>query len=187
MLALLAGLVLANQATVGQPAPDFELPAVDGTTVKLSDLAGKTVVLEWFNPGCPFVKYAHGDEGPLADQAARHGDDVVWLAINSGAPGKQGHGLDANKAATVLWKMNHPVLLDEPGEVGRLYGARTTPHMFVIDAEGKVVYGGAIDNAPMGRQSGAVVNYVDRALSEIAAGSTITNAETKPYGCSVKY
>jgi peroxiredoxin len=186
-----AGLASAEgNAELGKPAPAFELKDVNGKAVKLADYRGKTVVLEWFNPGCPFVKYTHG-EGPLADPAKRPGAgraDVVWLAINSGAPGKQGHGAALNKQAGADWKMSYPLLLDETGTVGRLYGAKTTPHMYVIDAKGTLVYRGALDNAPLGRsKDGQTVNHVQSALDDLAAGRKVRTAETQSYGCSVKY
>jgi peroxiredoxin len=141
-------------ATIGEPAPGFSLPDLDGKTVSLADFAGKTVVLEWFNPDCPFVKYAH-TEGPLAAMAVEQSEaGVVWLAINSGAPGKQGAGVERNREAAAEWKMSHPILLDEDGKVGHAYGATTTPHMFVIDGAGKLVYAGGLDNAPLGRVDG---------------------------------
>ena len=178
----------AGPAQLGQAAPAFTLPDLDGTSHSLSDYAGKITVLEWFNPGCPYVKFSHG-EGPLKDQAARvtAGGEVVWLAINSGSPGKQGHGVDTNKAAVSEWSMEHPVLIDESGEVGRAYGAITTPHMYVVDKDGKLVYQGAIDNAPFGKASGKVKNFVDLALANVKAGKAVETADTKPYGCSVKY
>jgi peroxiredoxin len=141
-------------ATLGDPAPAFSLPDLDGKTVSLADFAGKTVVLEWFNPDCPFVKYAHG-EGPLATLAAEQTKGgVVWIAINSGAAGKQGTGVERNREAAKEWKLEHPILLDEDGKVGHAYGATSTPHMFVIDAGGKLVYAGGLDNAPLGRVDG---------------------------------
>lgn len=186
-----AGLASAdNTAELGKPAPGFELKDVNGKTVKLSDYRGKTVVLEWFNPGCPFVKYAHG-EGPLKDVSKLPGAgraDVVWLAINSGKAGAQGTGVETNKQAAADWKMNYPVLIDESGTVGRAYGAKTTPHMYVIDPGGKLVYRGALDNAPLGRaKDGATVSYVQAALDDLAAGRAVRTAETQSYGCSVKY
>ncbi len=138
-------------AKVGEPAPAFTLANLAGESVSLSDFAGKTVVLEWFNPDCPFVVYAHGD-GPLAGLAnERVKGGVVWLAINSGAEGKQGFGAERNTEAKADWKLEHPILLDPDGKVGHTYGAKTTPQMFVIDGEGKLVYAGALDNAPLGR------------------------------------
>jgi hypothetical protein len=176
-------------AALGQPAPDFTLPDLDGGQVSLASFRGKTVVLEWFNPECPFVKYAH-DEGPLKDQAKRTvSDEIVWISINSGAPGKQGHGIGKNKAGREHYMMSNPILIDEGGDVGRRYGAKTTPHMYVLDKEGKLVYRGAIDNAPMGKVKGEgePVNYVDAALADLAAGRPVATPETKSYGCSVKY
>jgi peroxiredoxin len=142
-------------AKVGEPAPAFSLPSVSGDTVALADFAGKTVVHEWFNPDCPFVKYAHGEGGPLATLANEQTKSgIVWLAINSGAPGKQGAGAERNKQAQADWKLEHPILIDEDGKVGQTYGAQTTPHMFVIDPAGKLIYAGALDNAPLGRVEG---------------------------------
>ena len=187
-LILLATPAQADGITVGQPAPDFSLPDLNGETVTLSDLKGKTVVLEWFNPGCPFVKYAH-DDGPLDTLAAKHtsSPEVVWLAINSSAEGKQGHGLEVNKVAAAEWEMSHPILLDASGDVGHRYGAKTTPQMFIIDASGKVAYAGALDNAPFGKVEGELTDFVSGALSDLAAGKPATPDHTKPYGCSVKY
>jgi peroxiredoxin len=178
-------------ARVGQPAPDFTLPDLDGKPVRLADFRGKVVVLEWFNPGCPYVKAAH-TRGSLADAAARAAKQgVVWLAINSGAPGKQGTGVATNRAAQADWKMAHPILLDEPGAVGRAYGATNTPHLFVIDASGKLAYRGAVDNSPDGErgapQGGALVEYAAVAVADLLAGRPVQVASTKAYGCSVKY
>lgn len=175
-------------AKVGEPAPDFKLSDLNGKEVSLKDYAGKTVVLEWFNPGCPFVKYAHGD-GPLKDQGNRAtSEGVVWLAINSGAQGKEGSGLDNNKAAASQWGITYPVLLDESGLVGHSYGATSTPHMFVIDSKGVLAYAGALDNAPMGKaEGGKPQNYVSAALADLKAGRAVATPSTKSYGCSVKY
>ena len=175
-------------AAVGQPAPDFTLPAADGSTVKLSDFKGKRVVLEWFNPECPFVKAAHG-EGALKDLAARTtATGVVWLAINSGGPGKQGHGAEVNKQAAATWSLTHPILLDETGAVGHAYGASNTPHLYVIDERGLLAYRGALDNAPMGEAEGGTrVAHFEDALAALAAGKPITTPETRAWGCSVKY
>ena len=173
-------------AAVGAVAPDFSLTDTEGQTVSLASLRGKTVVLEWFNPDCPFVKYAYGKAGPLRTQPKRVvSDKVVWLAINSNAPGKQGSGVDRNKKAREEYQMTAPVLMDPDGKVGRLYGAKTTPHMFVIDPEGMLVYAGGLDSAPMG--NGDRTNHVDACLRDLAAGEAVKTASTKPYGCSVKY
>ena len=173
---------------MGSTAIDFELKDLDGKATKLSDFKGKTVVIEWFNPGCPFVVYAH-EQGPLKDMAAKvQSDDVVWLAINSSAPGKQGHGVTLNKQATNTWNMNHSVLIDESGEVGKKYGAVTTPQMFVVNPKGTLVYAGALDNAPRGRVPEAgMVNHVANALADVEQGKSVRTPRSRPYGCSVKY
>jgi peroxiredoxin len=174
---------------VGKPAPDFSLPDLDGKTVQLSQFKGKTVVLEWFNPDCPFVKANHS-KGSLKGMAKRFTDKgIVWLAVNSSAAGKQGHGADVNRKGKETYGMDYPILLDEKGEVGKMYGARTTPHMYIIDPQGVLVYKGAIDNTPGSdpEPEDKVVNYVDTALGELAAGKAVTTKETEPYGCSVKY
>ena len=195
------GLVVAGSSSladskpqspvIGKAAPDFTLKDLGGKEFKLSSYKGKVVVLEWFNPGCPFVKKSHG-QGSLVDTAKRHAKKgVVWLAINSGAAGKQGADVAMNTEAAKKWGMAHPILRDESGTVGKSYGATNTPNMFVIDKTGKVVYAGAIDNSPDGEgksaKDGKLVNYVDAALDDVAAGRAVKTAVTKPYGCSVKY
>lgn len=174
---------------IGEAAPEFSLPNLAGETVKLSDHKGKVVVLEWFNPGCPFVKQAHESGGALQTMAVDWtGKGVVWLAINSGSPGKQGTGVDTNKAAKEQWYMSHPVLLDEDGTVGRAYAAKTTPQMVVIDEEGRQVYNGALDNAPFGRVKGSVLTpFAADVIAAVLEGKESPHKRTKPYGCSVKY
>lgn len=175
-------------AMVGKAAPDFSLESVEGKTVKLSDYKGKTVVLEWFNPECPYIVYAHGEKGPLAAGNMKMTDDVVWLAINSNAEGKQGYGRAVNMKAKKDWGMSYPVLMDPTGMVGKLYTAKTTPHMFIVNPEGTLVYSGALDNAPRGEMDGDTkVNYVDMALKTMATGGSLEKGMTKPYGCGVKY
>jgi len=176
------------KAVLGKAAPDFELKDLDGKVVKLSDYKGKVVVLEWFNPQCPVIVKAHS-EGALKDQASRvDKDGVVWLSINSSAAGKEGSALDVNKKAKADWKIGNPILIDDKGDVGRKYEAKTTPHMYVIDAKGVLAYRGAIDNAPSGKPEGdTLINYVDAALADIKAGKPVAKADTKSYGCSVKY
>ena len=191
VLAMLALAPSALAAEVGAPAPAFTLTDLSGRQVSLSDFRGQLVVLEWFNPGCPFVRASH-TRGTLVDDAARHaGGGVVWLAVNSAAPGKQGYGVEANRAAAESFRMQYPVLLDPTGQVGRAYGATNTPGMMVVDAEGRLVYRGAIDNSPDGErqapQGGALVDYVSAALEDLAAGRPVRTQETKQYGCSVKY
>lgn len=177
----------ASGAKVGEAAPDFTLTDLSGKTVKLSDYKGKVVVLEWFNPGCPYVKKHHEKNTTFQDLAKDFiPKGVQFLAINSGAAGKEGAGREVNIEAAKKWKIGYPILLDEKGETGRKYGAKTTPHMFVINAEGKLVYAGAIDNNTDATKAGDV-NYVRKALEEVLAGKPVTTAETKSYGCSVKY
>ena len=178
----------STAATVGEKAPDFTLTDLDGTEHTLSAYAGKTVVLEWFNPGCPFVVAAHG-EGPLKDMAKTYMDKgVVWLSINSGAPGKEGHGAEVNKKAVADWAMPNPVLVDEAGTVGRQYGAKTTPHMYVIDPQGTLVYAGGLDNAPRNEQPAAgYVPFTAQAIDAVLAGEPVATSKTQAWGCSVKY
>ncbi|MCB9734155.1 MAG: redoxin domain-containing protein [Deltaproteobacteria bacterium] len=176
-------------AAIGKPAPDFTLTDTEGHSFHLGDERGKLVVLEWFNPGCPFVKYAYSDDGPLSAMAKKDlGADVVWVRINSGAPGKQGNGVDVNREAQQAWGLKAPVLLDEAGTVGRAYDAKTTPHLYIVGKDGTLLYMGGIDNAPLGDARGEEkVNYVEMALADIAAGKPVAVPETKAYGCSVKY
>jgi peroxiredoxin len=181
----------AAPAVVGKPAPDFKLADLDGKEVKLSSFKGKVVVLEWFNPGCPFVKKSH-TVGSLVDTASKHTKNgVVWLAINSNAAGKQGADPKDNAAAVKTWSLTHPLLLDPTGATGKAYGATNTPHMFVIDSKGTLVYAGAIDNSPDGEgksaAGGKLINYVDAALDDIAAKRAVKTPTTKAYGCGVKY
>ena len=187
MWGVLFGLAVALGADIGASAPDFSLMALTGETVKLSDLKGKTVVLEWFNPGCPFVKYAHG-EGVMRQEAAKWiGDDVTWLAINSGAPGKQGADPAENRQAVESWQISYPILLDPTGTVGKAYDAKTTPQMVIINPEGILVFNGALDNSPMGKKKKDMVSHVSDSLQALQAGQAIVDPSPKPYGCSVKY
>jgi peroxiredoxin len=173
---------------IGKAAPAFELKDLDGKAVKLADYKGKTVVLEWFNPDCPVVGHQHA-EGVLKDMAAKATKDgVVWLAINSSGAGMEGSGADKNKKAKADWKLEHPILLDEDGTVGHLYGARCTPTMYIIDAKGMLAYHGGPDNLASGKpEGGSVVNYVEKALTELKAGKPVSVPESKAYGCGVKY
>lgn len=178
-------------ASLGGAAPGFDLPDVDGKLVSLAQFKGKTIVLEWFNPECPFVRNSH-IKGSLVNTAEKHSQaGVVWLAVNSSGAGRQGHGVEQNRAARVTYKLSHPILLDEDGRVGRLYGAKRTPHMFVIAPTGELVYRGAIDNSPDGEgesaEGGKLVNYVEEALAALKAGKKPKVAETDAYGCGVKY
>lgn len=186
-----ATAALRAEPQPGQEAPAFSLPGSDGKTHTLADYKGKTVVLEWTNPGCPFVKkwYEPGAMQKLQKDATAKG--VVWLRINSGAPGKQGHQTAAEAAAyEKAQSVGATVtLLDPEGTVGRLYAARTTPHLFIVDAAGKLVYAGAIDSNPSVDPADipGATNYVTAALAELAAGKPVSTPVTKAYGCSVKY
>ncbi len=171
--------------SAGKQAPDFQANSFDGKAIKLSDYKDRVVVLEWVNPECPFSRYHYETVHTMAELARKYKDQgVVWLAVNS-----TNHTTpQANREFAQKHKLSFPILDDRSGEVGRRYGARNTPHMFVID-KGTIVYEGAIDNAPLGKtEAGAgKVNYVDKALSEVVAGQPVSVANTPPYGCTVKY
>lgn len=174
-------------AEVGKPAPGFTLTDLDGKVHSLSDYAGKIIVLEWFNPDCPFVRKHHQKNKTMAGTFARFREDgIVWLAINSGAPGKQGNGVERNQRAREEYGIVYPILLDEAGTVGRMYQAKTTPDMFVIDKEGTLVYAGAIDDNRSPGKLGET-NYVVDCLGSLVAGEEVEPRETRSYGCSVKY
>lgn len=176
-----------SAAKVGSIAPAFTLTDTEGKAVNLSDFTGKVVVITWFNPGCPFVK-KHFENGAntFNDLNKKYSEQgVVFVAINSGAAGKEGAGKDANVSARKDWKIEFPILLDEDGKVGKLYGATRTPEMFIINKDGTLAYHGAIDDEP-GKNVGKT-NYVAKALDEILAGKPVTTTQTKPYGCTVKY
>ncbi len=176
--------VLAEETTsTSMTAPNFELQDQDGKTVKLTDFAGKIVVLEWTNPECPFVKrHYQPDTMTMVKLAKSYKDQpVVWLAINS----TSFHNMTTDKAWHDQHKLPYPVLDDHLGVVGRLYGATNTPNMFVINRQGKIAYHGAIDSNPRGGDG--TVNYVKEAVDALLAGKTPATTQTKPYGCTVKY
>lgn len=187
-LAFAAG---AQAATVGQPAPDFTLKDATGKTVKLSDYKGKHVVLEWTNPGCPFVQKHYNSGNMPATQKDATGKGVVWLAINSTEKASRDY---LEPAKLVAWKQERKsapsaVLMDEEGTVGKSYGARTTPHMYIVSPQGQLIYAGGIDSIPSASAAdiAKATNYVKTGLSEALAGKPITAASTQPYGCSIKY
>jgi len=184
ILAVASGAAAGPGVAVGEQAPGFTLADSAGNEVSLADFKGRVVVLEWTNPDCPFVK-RHYDEGTMTNLEARYDDrGVVWLTVNS----TNYMDAEANAAFVKANGISWPVLVDQDGAVGHAYGAATTPHMFVIDAAGVVVYEGAIDDDPRGNmEAGARTNYVSNALNEVAAGQAVSTPETKPYGCSVKY
>jgi AhpC/TSA family len=176
---------------VGQPAPDFTLADANGRSISLSGFRGRTVVLEWNNPGCPFVQKHYGSGNMQRTQAAAARDNVVWLTINSGAPGNQGHMNGAQARAFIASAGARPAayLLDPRGDVGRAYDARTTPHMYVVNGAGTLVYAGAIDDKPTGDPADVegARNHVLAALSELKAGRPVSVPTSRAYGCNVKY
>jgi peroxiredoxin len=166
-------------------APDFTLSTFDGKPVKLSDYRGKTVVLEWMNFECPFSMYHYATKPTMVELAKKYKDqNVVWLTINSTSHTTPQANLDFAKQ----YKIQSPILDDRSGKVGHAYGAATTPHIYIVNARGNIVYEGAIDNAPVGKvEGGEYVNYVDKALAEITGGKAVSTPKTKSYGCTVKY
>jgi len=172
-------------AQVGKPAPDFALKDLNGKEVKLSSFKGKTVVLEWINHECPVVNRCYGANMTFNTIAKFKGQPVQWIAIDSS-------GFAEEKKATIQkWvtekKIDFPYLLDASGTVGKQFGAKTTPHVFVIDKNGTLAYAGAFDNNPDGSKKDGVRNYVEEAVKATLDGSTVATATTDPYGCSVKY
>ena len=195
LIAFTAFAVVAAPAAaapvVGKPAPNFKAADVNGKAVTLSDFRGKTVVLEWNNPECPFVKKHYGSGNMQKTQAAATKDGVVWLSINSGAPGKQGHLSGAEAKAMLAQASARPTayLLDPRGVVGKAYEAKTTPHMYIINKAGTLVYAGGIDDKPTPRPAdvNGARNHVLAALAELKAGKGVPVASSRPYGCAVKY
>jgi peroxiredoxin len=184
-------LFAAESPAVGTTAPDFSVTDSKGKTQSVSQYKGKYVVLEWFNPECPFVKKHYGGGNMQKLQEEFTGKGVVWLSIDSSAPGKEGH-LTAEQANQKMteWKTKQTALLLDPnGKAGQTYGAKNTPHMFVINPEGKIIYEGAIDSKASANPADitGATNYVKVALEESMGGKPVTMANTKPYGCSVKY
>lgn len=181
----------SSAQVVGQPAPNFKLVDANGKAVSLSDYRGKTVVLEWNNPECPFVKKHYGSGNMQKTQAAAAKDGVVWLTINSSAPGKQGHMSGAAAKAVVAQSGARPAayLLDPSGVAGKAYGAKTTPHMYIVNSAGSLVYAGGIDDraTPNPADITGARNHVLAALSEIKAGKAVSVPTSRPYGCAVKY
>jgi len=184
-------LASALAARVGEPAPDFTATDSHGRVQRLSDYKGKFVVLEWHNQGCPYTRkhYESGNMQRLQKEWTAKG--VVWLSVISSAPGTQGY-VTAAEENDYLGKMKaapSSVLLDPTGAIGHLYAAKTTPHMFIVDPKGTLIYNGAIDDHPTSDASDILAsrNYVSAALQEALAGKPIREAATRPYGCSVKY
>ncbi len=195
MKAILAAILLAATGaiagTVGQPAPDFTLSDLSGKPVKLSDYRGSYVVLEWVNPECPYVEKHYGSRNMQGLQKDYTAQKVVWLTINST---REGHSeyYPPQKMAGWMKQMNaaaSATLLDPTGKVGRAYQARTTPHMYIVDPRGQLVYAGGIDDKRSTSQGDVKTakNYVRAAMGEALAGKPISAASTSPYGCSIKY
>jgi peroxiredoxin len=184
-------LLALDSPPVGAAAPDFSLTDAKGKTHSLSQYKGKYVVLEWFNPECPFVKKHYGSGNMQKLQEEYTGKGVVWLTIDSNAPGSEGNMTpEQAEKVTAAWKTHQTALLLDPeGKAGRAYGAKNTPNMVVINPEGKIAYEGAIDSkaTPNPSDIPSSTNYVKVALDESLAGKPVTTANTKPYGCSVKY
>ncbi len=176
---------------IGKPAPSFSLKNTEGKEVSLASLKGKTVVLEWTNHECPFVK-KHYESGNMQKlQKDLTADGTVWLSIISSAPGKQGHVSSKQANDLTSSRDAHPtaVLFDPTGEVGKQYSAKTTPHMYIIDKKGTLQYMGGIDSIPSADKADITkaTNYVTQAMDELKAGKDISKPKTRPYGCSVKY
>jgi hypothetical protein len=189
-LAMAAGGAGAT-AVVGQEAPAFSAVDVSGKRVSLADFKGKHVVLEWVNPGCPFVVKHYGAANMQATQKNAVDKGVVWLAVNSTARDAGDYRPPQAMASWMQGQKAHAsaTLMDEDGKVGRAYGARTTPHMYIVDPAGKLVYAGAIDSKPTSNPAdiASATNHVNAALAETLAGKAVSVASTRPYGCSVKY
>ncbi|MEO0882377.1 MAG: redoxin domain-containing protein [Pseudomonadota bacterium] len=198
-VALTAGALIASarpanaDIVTNETAPAFTGQTSAGETISLEDFAGKTVVLEWTNHGCPFVQkhYDQSFQNMQGLQADAASDEIVWLSVISSAPGKQGHVTpeEANDLTTSRGATPAAIILDESGDLGRLYGAKTTPHMYVITGDGTLVYQGAIDSIKSASTSDIpdAENYVTAALDALATGAPVETAQTRPYGCSVKY
>lgn len=191
IMALVLSFNASAELAPGEKAPDFQLRAEDGKYYKLSQFKGKVVVLEWLNHGCPFVR-KHYDSGNMTNLQNKYTQqDVVWLSVVSSAEGKQGH-VDASGAFHEKQKYKSKathILLDPSGETGQAYGAKTTPHMYVIDKDGVLKYAGAIDSIPSADVDdiAKATNYVRAALDQVMGGQEVKIATSKAYGCSVKY
>jgi peroxiredoxin len=188
--ALCAAGVLHAQATVGQPAPALQAMDANGKAVNLADFKGKTVVLEWVNPGCPFVVKHYGSGNMQATQKAAADQGVVWLTVSSTAANHKDYKKPAELAAWMgQHKAGSTLLMDDAGTVGKAWGAKVTPHMFIVNPAGQVVYNGAIDSKPSANPADipGATNYVAQALGELKAGQAVSKASSTPYGCSIKY
>jgi peroxiredoxin len=192
LLAFIAALpAFAAPAVVGQPAPAFSVTDTAGKTVSLADYKGKTVVLEWVNPGCPYVRKHYDSANMQGTQKGATAQGVVWLSVNSTAPGHYDYRKPTDMAAWMKAQQGAPsdVLMDSNGTLGKAYGARNTPHLYIVDAKGTLVYAGGIDDKPSSNPADVKTakNYVNAALADLQAGKPVAQAVTRPYGCSVKY
>ena len=176
-----------GEVEVGKAVPTFSLKGIDGKSYSISDFKGKVVVLEWTNPNCPYVQRVY-KSGIMSGVQKKYAERVVWLTVNSTSP----KHLDFEKAEDLAkqykeWSSTFAtMLLDPEGDVARMYDAKTTPHMYIIDKEGKLVYAGAIDDDPRGNKT-EKTNYVDIALTSLLEGKAVSNTTTRSYGCTIKY
>ncbi len=181
---------LANSsAEVGSPAPDFELRDATGRSFRLSQFRGKLVVLEWFDPECPFVTYAY-DDGPLAEMETRYAaTGIVWLSVYSTRADRNDLAPAMVREFSDRRKLRAPILIDAGGGVAKTFGALTTPHMFLVNERGVLVYSGALDNAPMGRveRAASKTNFVENAIGDLRSGHGVTTSSTRPYGSPLNY
>ena len=193
--ALLGSFLCVNiafaAAVVGQKAPEITLTDTAGKTVRLSDFKGKHVILEWNNPGCPFVRKHYNTANMQTLQKEAAGKGVVWLAVNSTEKSHQDYMTPAVLGKWMVEQKAAPTatLMDEAGDAGKAYGARTTPHMYVVNPQGVLVYAGGIDSIPSASVDDikTATNYVRQAMNEVVAGKAVSMPTTRPYGCSVKY
>ncbi len=188
---ILAAALAHASASVGQPAPEFKVKDTAGKEQSLAAYKGKFVVLEWVNPDCPFVRKHYDTSNMQSTQTAATAKGAVWLTVSSTATDAGDYRKPADLSAWLEEQGAKPTatLMDEDGKVGHAYGARTTPHMYVIDPQGKLVYAGAIDSKATARKDDvkSATNYVSAALDEAMAGKPVTKATSEPYGCSIKY
>jgi len=190
-VASLTPLGAVAQAVIGQPAPAFSAVDANGKTVSLADFKGKHVVLEWVNPGCPYVQKHYNSGNMPATQKAAIDKGVTWLAVSSTAKDAGDYRAPKDLVGWIQGKGGAPsaTLMDDGGKIGRAYGARTTPHMYLIDPQGKLLYAGAIDSKPTSNPAdiATATNYVNQAVGEVLAGKPVSQPTTRAYGCSIKY
>ena len=190
-VASLTPLGAVAQAVIGQPAPAFSAVDANGKTVSLADFKGKHVVLKWVNPGCPYVQKHYNSGNMPATQKAAIDKGVTWLAVSSTAKDAGDYRAPKDLVGWIQGKGGAPsaTLMDDSGKIGRAYGARTTPHMYLIDPQGKLLYAGAIDSKPTSNPAdiATATNYVNQAVGEVLAGKPVSQPTTRAYGCSIKY